>query len=204
MMRARNIFYCVYAFIFTAAGWVCPVYAVPVYVYGGDFDLRIPEKEGENYGWMADAVIDIPDHYIICDLDVKVSITHSSVYDLQLYLVSPADNLIMLNGYNVDDFFRGADYTQTIFDDEASVPIEEGEVPFTGRFRPREALNIFDGEDTFGLWRLRIYDQFPSNTGNLDSFELLVSVPEPAAVFLLGFGSVFILSRNSNRGFRKH
>lgn len=202
-MRTRNIFYCVSAFIFTAAGLVCPVYAVPVYVYGGPFDLRIPENPDENYGWMADAVIEISDNYNIFDLDVKVTVTHSSVFDLQLFLVSPADTVIMLNGYGVDDFFEGADYIQTVFDDEALIPIEEGEVPFTGRYRPRESLNIFDGESTLGEWRLRICDQFPNNTGNLDSFELFVLVPEPAAVFLLGFGSVFILSRNSNRGIKK-
>jgi len=203
MMRARNFFYCVSAFIFTAAGWFCPVYAVPVYIYGGDFDLRIPEDPDESYGWMADAVIDIPDHYDICDLDVKVTVTHSNVFDLQLFLVSPAGTVVFLNGYGINDFFNDPNYIETIFDDEALVPIEEGEAPFTGRFRPRESLNIFDGEGTFGTWRLRIYDQFPYDTGTLDSFELFVVVPEPAAVFLLGFGSVFILSRNSNRGLKK-
>jgi len=205
MMGARNIFYCFSAFIFTAAGWVCPVYGVPVYIYGGDFNLRIPQEPGSSYGWMADAVIDIPDHYNICDLDVKVNITHSSVFDLRLFLESPSGTSVCLNTYDdVDDFFEGANYTQTIFDDEALVPIEQGELLFTGRYRPRESLNIFDGEDTFGQWRLLIYDQFPYNTGTLDSFELVVSAPEPAAIFLLGFGSVFMLLRNSNRGFKRH
>lgn len=203
-MHARNIFYCVFAFIFVAAGWVCPVYAVPVYVYGGPFDLRIPEKPGENYGWMADAVIDIPEDYNIFDVDVKVNITHSSAFDLRLFLVSPAGTSVCLNTYNdVNDFFPDPNYIETIFDDEALLSIEEGEAPFTGRYRPRESLSIFDDESTLGEWRLQIYDQYPNNTGRLDSFELFVSVPEPAAVFLLGFGSVFILSRNSNRGFKK-
>ncbi len=202
-MRAHKIFFCFSAFIFTAAGWVCPVYAVPLYVYGGPFDLRIPEVPGENYGKMADAIINIEDDYIISDLNVKVNINHSSAFDLQLLLVSPAGTTICLNEYKLNDYFPDPNYTETIFDDEALLSIAAGQAPFTGQFRPRDSLDILDGESTLGEWRLQIYDQFPNNTGTLDSFELFISVPEPAAVFLLGFGSVFILSRNSNRGFRK-
>jgi hypothetical protein len=204
MMGARNIFYCVSAFIIAATGWICPVYAVHIHIYGGDFDLRIPEEPGENYGKMADAIIDIQDDYIISDLNVKVNISHSNVFDLQVVLINPSGTPVCLNMYGLDDFFEGPNYIDTIFDDEALVPIEEGEAPFTGRFRPRDSLSVFDGESIFGEWRLHIVDQFPHNWGRLDSFELLVSAPEPATVFLLGFGSVFMLLRNSNRRFKKH
>jgi subtilisin-like proprotein convertase family protein len=205
MMGARNIFYCVSVFIVAAGGWICPIYGVPVYICGGDFNLRIPQEPDSSYGWMADAVIDIPVHYNISDLDVKISITHSSAFDLRLFLVNPAGISVVLNEYlDLNDFFYSPNYTQTIFDDEALVSVEDGEAPFTGRYRPRESLNIFDGEDTFGAWRLLIYDQCLNDSGYLDSFEMFISVPEPAAIFLLGFGSLFMLLRNSNRRFKKH
>ncbi|MBA7673067.1 hypothetical protein ES703_81255 [subsurface metagenome] len=192
MMGARSILHCVSALIFTLAGWAGSVYAGTVHIYGGDFNLPIPQQPDTSKGWMADAIINIPDHYVISDLDIEVNITHSNVFDLQMFLISPKGTIACLNMYNVNDFFIGPNYTQTIFDDEALVPIEQGEAPFTGRFRPKESLNIFDGEDTFGPWQLHICDAFDYDTGTLDSFELIISVPEPATILFLALGAVFI------------
>jgi hypothetical protein len=94
--------------------------------------------------------------------------------------------------YNTDEYPVGANYTGTIFDDEADTPIEHGEPPFTGRFRPREPERLarFDGHDAFGIWRLRIYDFWADDTGSLDSFEIIITTPEPttATLLILGVG----------------
>jgi len=89
-----------------------------------------------------------------------------------------------------DEFFKGEDYIQTIFDDEAEIPIELGTAPFTGRFRPKTGslLEVFDGEDAYGLWRLQIYDMWYWDTGSLDRVELIITICEPTTVTLLAFG----------------
>jgi subtilisin-like proprotein convertase family protein len=164
--------------------------------YGGSFDLPIPSNPSETKGWMDDAIVVIPDHYIVGDIDVAITITHTSAFDLELYLQSPSGTKICLNMYNYDkEFFKGENYTQTIFDDEAAVPIKEADAPFTGRFKPMEPLNIFDGQDTFGSWRLRIYDALYADTGRLDSCELIVEIPEPSSLLLLGLGVVILRKR---------
>jgi hypothetical protein len=91
-------------------------------------------------------------------------------------------------------------YARTIFDDEAELSISEGEAPFTGRFRPRapSSLGVFDALDSYGTWRLQIYDMFDSDAGTLDTFELLITTPEPATVILLLLG-ITILSKVSDR-----
>jgi hypothetical protein len=95
------------------------------------------------------------------------------------------------------EYFEGEDYIQTIFDDEAEIPIEDAVPPFTGRFRPRapSRLGAFDGEDAYGLWRLQVYDAFYADTGHLDSFQLLITVPEPttATLFVVGAGCMTAL-----------
>jgi len=112
--------------------------------------------------------------------------------------------------YNVDEFFKGANYTGTIFDDEADTPIEQGQAPFTGRFRPREPdrLARFDGHDAFGIWRLRIYDFWPNDAGSLDSFEIIITTPEPgtATLMILGVGLLRLCNprRMSNRPRKAH
>ena len=178
-----------------------------VRIYGGDFNLRIPADPNNTTttkGPMDDAIIDIADHFTIADLDVGISITHSDVFDLQLYLQSPTGARLCLNMYGLDERFDGVNYTGTIFDDEAQSSIEEGEPPFTGRFRPEPGslLSVFDGLDTCGSWRLQIYDARYFDTGTLDHFELIITIPEPLTVLLLTLGTPLMRKRSLRRPIR--
>jgi hypothetical protein len=169
-------------------------FAQTVYSYGGDFNLPIPAEPGNSRGWMQDAIIEIPDHFTIYDLDVRIDITHTSVFDLQLFLQGPFPARVCLNTYDLDEFLEGENYIHTIFDDEALIPIEQSVPPFTGRFNPRAGnlLRTFDGRDAFGLWRLQVYDKWLADTGALNSFNLIITVPEPATAILLAFGAGLI------------
>jgi subtilisin-like proprotein convertase family protein len=172
------------------------VHADPVYTYQGHFNLRIPTEPDSSKGWMADAIIDVTDHLVISDLDVRISITHANVFDLQLFLQSPFGTKLCLNMYDLKkEFSVYPNYTNTIFDDEAELMIKQAEAPFTGRFRPIEPyqLSEFDGEDSFGLWRLQICDMWDWDTGTLDSFELMITTPEPSTATLLTFGVGLLL-----------
>jgi subtilisin-like proprotein convertase family protein len=168
------------------------VYASHVHIYSGDFNLPIPQPDSKDpyisKGWMEDAVIEVPDHFVIEDLDTGISLTHTNVFDLQLFLRSPAGTKICLNVYDpYDEFFVGANYTDTIFDDEALFSIKAASAPFTGRFRPVEPykLSKFDEQDAYGSWRLQIYDAFYYDTGTFNRFELMITTPEPATAILL-------------------
>ena len=163
------------------------LYAFPVRTYTANFNLRIPDNPDDSRGWMTDAVIDITDHFAIHDLDVQLNVTHTKVFDLQIFLKSPAGSTICLNMYNLDEYFDGENYTDTIFDDEAPTPIENAAAPFIGQFKPRQgfSLDTFDDQSTFGQWRLRIYDAWPANTGTLNNVSLIVTVPEPSSALIL-------------------
>ena len=197
-MNARSSVQWIVAFFFMAAGFSYPVFAGPTIIYGGDFDLPIPAPDDPQSeygrGWMDDAVIEIGDHFTIYDLDVGITLTHTKVFDLQIFVQSPAGTSLCLNMYNFDEFFEGEDYEDTIFDDEAALPIEEGQPPFTGRFRPRSPakLSVFDGQDNFGQWKLQIYDAYYYDTGTLESFEVMITIAEPATVTLLMLGVAFL------------
>jgi subtilisin-like proprotein convertase family protein len=176
-----------------------PVSAV-IHTFGGQFNLPIPEDSGQSRGWMGDAVINVTEHIIISDIDIEINITHTSAFDLQLFLQNPAGTSVLLNIYTSNEFFEGADYIGTIFDDEADLSIEEAHSPFTGRFRPKSPglLSIFDGQDPYGIWRLSIYDAYYANIGTLDNAQLLISTPEPGTSLLLCFG-IGILLKNRRR-----
>lgn len=203
-MRARNSILSIVAILVVAAGWPSFVFAGPVIVYGGQFDLPIPANPDDTRGRMDDAIIDVPDHLTIYDIDVAISLTHTSAFDLQIFLQGPSGKKTCLNRYDpFHEFFEGENYIQTVFDDEAPTPIEEAEAPFTGRFRPRapNLLRLFDGEDAYGTWRLQIHDAHYNDSGVLNSFELMITVPEPATgiLLILGAGVVRLFKPWRNR-----
>lgn len=203
-MEARNAVQRIGAVLIIVVG-VCggAVYAGHVHIYTGDFNLPIPANPDETKGWMADAVIEIPHHFIITDLDVQISITHTNVFDLQIFLRSPTEKVICLNMFDVKkEFSVYPNYTNTIFDDESLFFIKEGEAPFTGRFKPIDPyeLSKFDDEDAYGPWRLRIYDAFYADTGTLNSFELMITTPEPASAILLTLAAGLLRLFKPRRG----
>jgi subtilisin-like proprotein convertase family protein len=176
--------------------------------YGGDCNIPILDSHDRNNAAITEAVINIPEHFVISDLDVRINITHTNIFDLQLFLENPTRKRICLNSYDPCEFFDRDNYVETIFDDEAITPIEEAQPPFTGRFKPisPNQLSKFDGEDAFGDWHLQIYDLYPANTGTLDSFELIINVPEPSTALLLALAAAGLpyrprLRRSTRIGF---
>jgi subtilisin-like proprotein convertase family protein len=194
-------------FVLLFIGSFCSLsFALPVKIYGQDnFDLPIPADPTKSLGPMQSATITITDDFVIEDLDIFVTIGHTNIFDLQLFIESPAKTRICLNMYDFkDQFFKGQGYIQTIFDDEASLGIEQGEAPFTGRFRPKAVskdnlLSAFDGENLTGVWELQVEDMFYNDTGSLKSFKMLVTVPEPASLMFLSIGVGLVCVYN-----RKH
>ncbi len=188
-MDARSSAIRMVAAFFLAMVFPSVSFSGSVYIYGGDFNLPIPAEPNSSKGWMDDAVIEVPDHFTIRDLDVGISLTHTSAFDLQIFLQSPAGTRICLNMYDFEkEFFEGQDYTNTVFDDEAELSIVDANAPFTGSFRPIDELSEFDGTASFGQWRLQIYDAFHADTGTFNHFELIFTTPEPATTVLLILG----------------
>jgi len=180
--------------VVVAGAWGSAICAGSIHIYSSDFNLSIPspdEPESEyGRGWMNDAIMEIPDHFAIHDLDVGISLTHENFIDLQIILQSPWGTAIVLNPALNIALLNIGGHMEIVFDDEALLAIEQAQPPFTGRFRPIEPyrLSAFDGEDSFGPWRLRIYDAFYADIGTLNSFELVIATPEPATAVLLTLG----------------
>jgi Ca2+-binding EF-hand superfamily protein len=121
--------------------------------------------------------IEIEEDYLIGDLDVQLSITHTSVEQLDAYLIGPDGQRVELFtgvGGNDDHF------DATIFDDEAESSITRGRPPFQGRFRPeavdaeQPSLRHFYGHSVQGLWQLMIRTTRSDRSGLLHNWSLIV------------------------------
>ena len=112
----------------------------------------------------------------ITDLDVNLNIRHTFTNDLRVTLVSPDGTPVVL----FDNVGRGtnrSNFAGTILDDEASVFIDStlASNPYTGRYRPQNALAAFDGKGANGTWQLVVLDKANEDGGSLDSWSLTFS-----------------------------
>ncbi|MCE5310774.1 MAG: proprotein convertase P-domain-containing protein [Acidobacteriales bacterium] len=144
--------------------------------------------------------ITVPSGATITDVNVMIdSLSHSYDADLRIWLTSPGGTSIVLfenNGGSGDGLFG------TVFDDEASTPIASGAAPFTGAFRPIQALSAFDGQNSGGIWTLTVADQIAGDRGTLNAWSLQVDgsdVPEPATWLLGGVGLLGLALRHCIR-----
>ena len=105
----------------------------------------------------------------INDLDVLINIQHTWDGDLVLSLIAPDNSSIILSNRRGSS---GDDFTNTIFDDSASVAIGSGAAPFTGRFKPEQPLSNFYGKTSPGTWSLKVSDQAGGDVGKILNWTL--------------------------------
>ncbi len=103
------------------------------------------------------------DGAIVTDIDVTIAISHSRVGDLYIYLNRDGTEIELSTGNGGS----GNNYIFTIFDDDANIAIQDGDPPYTGRYRPEEPLSTFNGDYLTGDWTLVIYDNNSGDEGDL-------------------------------------
>lgn len=120
--------------------------------------------------------IEVLEDFVIGDLNVRLSITHSHTSFLDAFLTGPDGQRIELftevGGH--DDHFDG-----TIFDDQSQTPITKARPPFQGSFIPEAALkkqpslSSFNGKNVKGVWQLVVRGSRSERWGMLHSWELM-------------------------------
>jgi subtilisin-like proprotein convertase family protein len=113
----------------------------------------------------------------IADIDVALNLTHTWDGDLVITLTAPFNRSVVLVNRQGGD---GDNFTNTIFDDEATTLIDNGFAPFTGRYRPEQALSRFDSYPAAGNWTLSISDMAGGDSGILLSWGITVTLSSGA------------------------
>lgn len=109
---------------------------------------------------------------VITDINVTVNVAHPSDGELYLTLLSPGNTPVILSNYQGGG---GDNFTNTVFDDEATTAIYAGSAPFTGSFKPHFDLARLDNTTPNGVWKLRMDDSTSGNAGTLLSWSLEIS-----------------------------
>jgi len=146
---------------FTTANITCSLYNA------SDTPLNVPDSNANG----VNSIINISTTSIITDVNVTVNLTHNWTEDLILKLIAPNGTEVMLSASHGGN---GNDYTNTVFDSDATTPIGSGSAPFTGAFQPDGDLSQLNGGFSGGDWTLNVSDTLGFITGTLDSWSLEV------------------------------
>ncbi len=120
--------------------------------------------------------IEIEDDFIIGDLNLELSITHSHVEYLDGYLTGP-------DGQRIELFTgiggSGDHFSETRFDDQSRYPITKARPPYSGTFLPegvvkkQPGLGHFNGQSAAGVWQLVIRATRSDRFGMLHGWSLM-------------------------------
>ena len=149
-------------------GFITLSNVTPTYAYTGP-PVAIPDST------TVTATIAVPDVKLVQDVNVKVAnLTHTYDGDLVLTLIAPNGVRVQLANKRGSG---GDNYTNTVFDDEATTPIASGTPPFTGSFQPEVPLSAVDNIPANGNWTLEVQDTASGDTGTLTAWELQFTYP---------------------------
>ena len=125
--------------------------------------------------------IEVEDDFIVADLNVQISVTHSNVDQLDAYLTGP-------EGQRVELFTQvggsGDHFDGTVFDDQTETPVAKAKPPFKGTYRPeaidkkQPGLGSFNGKSVMGVWQLVIRGTRSDRFGMLHSWGITAKPAE--------------------------
>ncbi len=154
-------------------------------------DKRIPESGFT--GVITDSLM-IGFDTLITDLNVYVAIDHSAEEEMDLYLVGPGGDSVLL--YANQTLVQNSDNMITIFDDGADSNVTNNlrYVSYAPSVKAKNSLNmVFSGKRTPGIWKLVVRDEIGPGTGQLYGWGLQfnnMSIAIPGLslrVFMQGF-----------------
>ncbi len=143
------------------------------------------------------STITLSDNFLIQGITLGLNISTNPGDDplLKAYLVAPGVSTTinpasLLPGQialfsNLSANGTGQNFTNTVFDDSASTPIQNGGAPYFGRFAPQEPLNVLNGTSSVGgpggagtgVYTLEIMNGTTSDTVTLTNWSLNLQKP---------------------------
>ena len=130
------------------------------------------------------STINVPDSFPVGGVSVQLNITDANDPDLEAYLIAPDGTTVQLFK-NVGATGTKANFTNTVFSDNATTSILAGGAPFFGSFQPEQSGGFLQALVTGhvggainsnGTWTLRIIDDKSDGiVGTLNSWSLTLT-----------------------------
>jgi subtilisin-like proprotein convertase family protein len=148
---------------------------------------NVPRAIPDNNTTGVTSTVDVADTGTVVDVNVSLSITHTWDADVEVELIGPNNTVVLLTA---DHGSSGDNYTNTVFDDQATSPVSTGTAPFTGSFQPDQPLSVLNGINANGTWTLRVRDDASSDIGTLQAWSLILTRTTPYTCTLCACASI--------------
>jgi len=112
-----------------------------------------------NGGYMRYVKITLDTIFNNVNSDLEIALVHQGITDTIAYRVGGS----------------GSNFFNTVLNDSAAVPIENGVPPYNGQFKPSKPLSQFINLSTNGTWILKILDRAKNLTGVIKSWSITVT-----------------------------
>jgi subtilisin-like proprotein convertase family protein len=142
------------------------------------------------------SIINVPSNLTITDVNVTVNITHTWDADLDITLISPTGTIIDLTS---DNGGQGDNYTNTVFDQQATTLVTAGVAPFTGSYVPEGNLSLLNGQLSGGNWTIRVADDADQDGGIISNLSITICAQGTFSVSENQFNE-FAIFPNPNNG----
>jgi subtilisin-like proprotein convertase family protein len=185
------------------------IFAADYYSFGKR--INQPFESNETKSWVGTEIF-VPVSGTVSSIDLAINMKHTSFCDLQIYISCPGlvdDKCI--NTYDYKTFVPGRNINGWLMlDEESPFDIDSASQLNMGLFRPNgpDRLSDFYGQQSYGIWQVRIYDAWYGDTGIVKDVRLDFSidpkpltplfVPEPATLLLVAVGATFLRKTKKN------
>jgi subtilisin-like proprotein convertase family protein len=111
---------------------------------------------------------------VINDVNVSINISHTWINDLTVSLISPNGTIVQLFTNQCSATAAGFQNAIATFDDASTLTLVCGSTPpsVSGRVIPLQPLSAFNGQNSQGIWKLRVFDKANLDGGQINSWNL--------------------------------
>ncbi|MDD5360708.1 MAG: T9SS type A sorting domain-containing protein [Ignavibacteria bacterium] len=131
----------------------------------------LPKPINDNQATLDTIILNQPGY--IAQVKVNLTLNHQNDGDLILQLIKSGNATCMLSQRNGQG---GQNFTNTTFDDDASISITQGAPPYSGGYRPQSQLSIFNNRLLTGTWIFRVIDAATGSQGTLANWCIIFLV----------------------------
>jgi uncharacterized repeat protein (TIGR01451 family) len=134
-----------------------------------------------------DFTVAVPDAGLVGYLRASVTATHPATADLDVTLISPDNNEVILFDDPGTNASAAAPQINVTLEDEAGIHMSQFTVHSGMHYIPEVGgrMEYFNGMQKQGTWTLRVRDDVTGNTGTLDAFSIEVCDPAPRPACLV-------------------
>ena len=147
---------------------------------GSTSSTNVPLTIGTTANVTINSTLNIPSGGVISDVNITMNVSHTWINDLTATLISPSGTQVQL----VAQPCTSTSISNIIatFDDAGSNVLCGNNPGISGTVKPVQLLAAFNGENSTGIWTLRILDSFNQDGGSLNSWSLNTCTIQPLSI----------------------